>query len=143
MDIKQDTTITVDQVIRSQERIKFVFFIWGILGCVILARTFFIQGPKHTYFTELGSKQYISSTPINFDRGTIFFSHFEKEPVPVAELKTTYTIAIDPTQITKPEDSYTRIHKYIELNKEEFINKTAKQKDNNIPTQFLHGYKRY
>jgi cell division protein FtsI/penicillin-binding protein 2 len=129
MDIKQDTTITVDQVIRSQERIKFVFFIWGILGCVILARTFFIQGPKHTYFTELGSKQYISSTPINFDRGTIFFSHFEKEPVPVAELKTTYTIAIDPTQITKPEDSYTRIHKYIELNKEEFINKTEKQND--------------
>jgi cell division protein FtsI/penicillin-binding protein 2 len=130
MDIRQDTsTITVDQVIRSQERIKFVFFIWGILGCVIMARAFFIQGPKHNYFTDLGSKQYISSTPINFDRGTIFFSHFEKEPVPVAELKTTYSIAIDPTQISKPDDVYNRLHKYIELSKEDFINKAEKEND--------------
>ena len=120
---------TEDQEMRSKNRAHLVFFVWSIFVGIILVRALYIQGFKHSYYIDLANKQYISLTPISFDRGTVFFSEFKKDPVPVAQLRTTYRIAIDPTQLTNPDMVYTKISQYISLDKTIFLEKASKKND--------------
>lgn len=125
-----NSEITEEQRMRSTDRAHFVLFLWLILALIIIARAFYIQVVQHNYYTELGNKQYISSTPINFDRGTILFSHYKGTPVPAAQLRTSYRIALDPTQIKDAELLYESMSKYIpSLEKTSFIEKATKQND--------------
>ncbi|MCF7843840.1 penicillin-binding protein 2 [Candidatus Gracilibacteria bacterium] len=100
-----------------------------LVSIVIVARAFYVQIVQHNYYTKLGNKQYVSSVPINFDRGTIFFSRYKGSPVPAAQLKTTYRIAIDPTQIKDAEALYVVLDKYIPLDEEAFLKKANKLDD--------------
>jgi cell division protein FtsI/penicillin-binding protein 2 len=121
--------ISEDQEIRSKDRIDFVLLIWLAIAIVIIFRAFYIQVVKHSYYTDLANKQYISKTAVNFDRGTIYFSQFKGVPVPAAQLRTTYRIAIDPTQIIDKESTYTKINAIVPLDKAEFLAKAGKQDD--------------
>lgn len=71
---------------RSIYRVHLVIFMWLVVAIIILIRSFYVQVLKHNEYTALADRQYISSTPINFDRGAIFFSHYKKEPVLAGEL---------------------------------------------------------
>lgn len=126
---KRVPTISADQENRSKDRIDLVLLGWLLITLVIMGRAFYVQVVKHTYYTDLADKQYISSTPINFDRGNIYFSRYKGTVVPAAQLRTTYRIAIDPTQIAKPESLYTQLSKVITLDKEAFMAKATKEND--------------
>ncbi|MFA5131980.1 MAG: penicillin-binding protein 2 [Candidatus Paceibacterota bacterium] len=129
MRTSSDTTITEDQKLRSEYRAHLVIFVWFVLASVIVGKAFYIQVVKHDAYTALADKQYISTTPINFDRGTIFFSHFHGEPILAAELRTTYRIALDPSAITNAEILYTKLNAYIPLDKDVFMAKATKKND--------------
>ncbi len=129
MHINNDDTTNEDQRLRSEYRAYLVIFIWFILAFVIVGRAFFIQVIKHTYYIGQADKQYVSSTPINFDRGSILFSHYNGEVVPAAQLNTMYRIAIDPTQIKDVEDLYAKLSAVIPLDKTTFIEKATKKND--------------
>ena len=121
--------ITEEQEMRSNDRAHLVFLIWFFFACIIILRALYIQTFKHAYYVDQANKQYVSLTPVNFDRGTIFFSQYKKESVPVAQLRTTYRIAVDPTQIADAEILYTKLSQYITLDKDTFIQKATKQND--------------
>lgn len=118
-----------EQKLRSNDRAYIILFFWLIVASCIIIRAFYVQVLEHTYYLGLGSKQYISSVPINFDRGTIFFSHYQGSPVPVAQLRTTYRIAIDPTQIKNVQALYVNLIKYLQLDKVSFLEKANKKDD--------------
>lgn len=128
-DKKISNMLTEEQEMRSKDRIDFVLLAWLLLAVVLLGRAFYIQVVKHSYYTSLADKQYISKIPINFDRGTIYFSRYKAAVVPAAQLRTTYRIAIDPTQITKPENLYTSLNAVVPLAKDDFLAKAAKVND--------------
>lgn len=121
--------ISHDQEVRSKDRIDFILLVWFVIVLAIVGRAFYVQVIKHSYYTDLASKQYISQTPINFDRGIIYFSRYKGLPVPAAQLETRYRIAIDPAQVSNAELLYTQLSKVIALNKEEFIAKASKEND--------------
>lgn len=121
--------ITEEQIRRSIDRGHLVLIMLLLVSIVIVARAFYVQIVQHNYYTKLGNKQYVSSVPINFDRGTIFFSRYKGSPVPAAQLKTTYRIAIDPTQIKDAEALYVVLDKYIPLDEEAFLKKANKLDD--------------
>jgi cell division protein FtsI/penicillin-binding protein 2 len=118
-----------DQRLRSNDRAYFVLFLWLFLAFCIVIRAFYVQVLRHAYYVDLGSKQYVSSVPINFDRGTIFFSRYQGTPVPAAQLRTTYRIAIDPTQIKDADLLYSKLVKYLPLEKVSFLEKANKKND--------------
>lgn len=122
-------TVTEDQRLRSEYRAHLILFLWFIFACIVLARAFYVQVIKHEYYTSLADRQYISTIPINFDRGSIFFSHYKGEVVPAAQLKTTYRIAIDPTQIKDVNVLYERLSKVIPIDKTSFFEKANKKND--------------
>jgi cell division protein FtsI (penicillin-binding protein 3)/stage V sporulation protein D (sporulation-specific penicillin-binding protein) len=123
------TTVTEEHKMRSNDRAHLVLFLWVVFACGILGRAFYVQVVQHEHYVSLGNKQYISSVPINFDRGTILFSHYGNTPVPAAQLQTTYRIAIDPTQVKDATILFTQLSKYIPLEKVSFLEKVSKKND--------------
>lgn len=121
--------ITDNQRLRSEDRAHLVIFLWFIFACIVVFKAFYIQVVKHNYYTNLADKQYTSVTPINFDRGSILFSHYKGEPVPAAQLRTTYRVVIDPTQIKDAEDLYAKLSKFLTLEKTTFLEKATKKND--------------
>jgi stage V sporulation protein D (sporulation-specific penicillin-binding protein) len=121
--------LTEDQEMRSKDRAHLVLVLWFIFALVVIGKSFYIQVIKHNYYVNEAKNQYISSTPINFDRGSIFFTHYKGAPVPAAQLRTTYRIAIDPTQIKDPEIVYATLNEFVPLEKDVFIVKATKEKD--------------
>lgn len=121
--------ITDDQRLRSEYRAHLIIVLWFLFALVMIGRAFYIQVIKHSYYADLADRQYISTTPINFDRGSILFSHYQGEPVPAAQLRTRYRIAIDPVQIQDPALLYTRISKIVPLDKASFMEKAMKKTD--------------
>ncbi len=129
MHAKKESTISEDQENRSKDRIDFVLLIWLLITLVIVGKAFYIQIIKHTYYTDLADKQYTSKVPINFDRGNIYFSRYKGTVVPAAQLRTTYRIAIDPTQVSNPEALYRSLSSVLTLDKEDFFAKAGKEDD--------------
>lgn len=123
------TDITEEQKLRSMDRAHLVILVWFLVALVVVGRAAYIQTVKHSYYQDLAMRQYVSSAPLNFDRGTIFFSDLGKEPVPAAQLKTTYRIAIDPSVIDNPEEMYSKLSAYITLDREDFIARASKKND--------------
>lgn len=121
--------LTENQKMRSVYRAHLVILLWLLVALVILGRAFYIQVVQHRYFTDLADKQYVSSGAVNFDRGTVFFSHYREELVPGAQLKTTYRIAIDPTVIVNASSTFEKLALHIPLEKEDFLARAAKKDD--------------
>ena len=129
MHAKKESTISEDQENRSKDRIDFILLVWLLVAIVIAGRDFYIQVIRHTYYTDLADKQYISTTPRNFERGNIYFSRYKSAIVPAAQLRTTYRIAVDPSQITNPENLFKNISSIIPLEKEVFMERATKVND--------------
>src|SRR4051812_31464068 len=114
---------------RSVDRAHLVLVFGMIAVAIIIARAAYIQLFRHSYYIGLADKQYISTIPSSFDRGTILYSNYGGAPVPAAQLATTYRIAIDPTVITDANTAYQKLSQYLPLDKEVFVAKATKKND--------------
>jgi cell division protein FtsI (penicillin-binding protein 3)/stage V sporulation protein D (sporulation-specific penicillin-binding protein) len=121
--------LTKEQELRSYDRAHLVLSVWLLFAVFMVGRAFYIQVLQHKHYIDIASNQYVSSTPVNFDRGTIYFSSFKGAPVPAAQLRTWYRIAIDPTQIADPAILYTKLSSAISLDKDAFMAKATKKND--------------
>jgi cell division protein FtsI/penicillin-binding protein 2 len=125
----RDIEITEDQRLRSLDRAHLIIIFWFFVALLIVGRALYVQVFKHSYYVDQANRQYVSSAPLNFDRGTIFFSNYGKEPVPAAQLKTTYRIAIDPTVIVDATSTYEKLAKHVPLERGDFMAHAAKKSD--------------
>ncbi len=127
---KQKKNIAELQENRSKERIDFLLLFWLVVVLVILSRALYVQVLRHEHYTALADKQYISQTPSNFDRGTIYFSKYKGQLVPAAQLRTTYRIAISPNAITDKQKVFSSLREVIPtLDEEMFFAKASKEND--------------
>lgn len=115
--------------LRSRDRIDFLLLVWGVVLFVILGRAFYIQVIQHNHYNNIADKQYVAETPLNFDRGSIFFSRYKSQPVPAAQLRTTYRLVVDPTQVENKESLYKEILKVVPIEKSSFMDKVSKIDD--------------
>lgn len=130
MGIKTKSVETpISHIERSNYRIRIIMYFALLLALIIIFRAFYIQVIKHNYYISLADRQYVSTMPAAFDRGTIFLSHHHGDPVPAAQLITEYRVAIDPTVIVDKEAAYNILSSYLTLDKQEFLNKANKLND--------------
>jgi cell division protein FtsI/penicillin-binding protein 2 len=110
-------------------RIHIVGLFLFLLFLIIFGRIFYIQVFKHNHFSSIAEDQYSSVTQEGFDRGSIYFSNRKGEPVPAAQLKTLYTIALDTTALKNPTSTYEILSKYVTIEPELFFEKASKLND--------------
>lgn len=121
--------ITENQIMRSKDRGHFIVFSGFILLFIVIARIFYIQVVQHDYYLALGNKQYVASVLLNFDRGSVYFSHYKGSPVPAAQLESVYHVAIDPAQVKDAQVLYTKLSSVIPLDEQTFLEKANKKDD--------------
>ncbi|MCK5592244.1 MAG: penicillin-binding protein 2, partial [Candidatus Pacebacteria bacterium] len=74
-------------------------------------------------------RQYIAPRVDNFDRGTIYFSEKDGTRVSAATLKSGFTLAINPSQITDISGTYEKLSSVVEIEKELFFFRAGKTDD--------------
>ncbi len=121
----------IDQtkVERSIYRVHLVGIVWLLFLCVIVGRLFYIQIIDTSTYKTLAQNQYTKQVPTGFDRGTVLLQHYKSDPVPLAQITTTYTLAIDPTRISVPEEAYEEISEVMPLSRDVFMAKAKKVDD--------------
>ena len=125
----RENEIIKSQELRSIHRAQLLSLVWILFALVIILRAGYIQIIKHSYYTDLGDKQYVSRVNTGFDRGSILFSHYKGEPIPAGVLISLYRVAIDPTVIKDKEDVYKKLSERITLDKSSFMEKASKLND--------------
>lgn len=130
MHANPEEQLNEDQRLRSEDRSHLVMLLWFLVALFIASRAFYIQVVKHSYYVDVADRQYITNGPVNFDRGTVFFSHYREELVPAAQLSTTYRVAIDPTAISNATSTYEKLVAHLPLlDRVSFMARAAKESD--------------
>lgn len=93
-------------VMPNQSRIKLIGILICVGAAVIAAKLYYIQVIQRDKYTAQADRQYVSRAQALFDRGTIYFSPREGQPISAATLAAGYTVALEPKKIDHPEDVY-------------------------------------
>lgn len=110
------------------KRIKIVGFLVSFVAFLVIARLFQVQVINSSYYQGKGENSY-SSKISAIDRGSIYFKEKEGNLVGGAVMKTGYILAIKPDLVIDPEILYSKLDPFIEMEKEEFIQKAGKKGD--------------
>ncbi|MDP3726607.1 MAG: penicillin-binding transpeptidase domain-containing protein, partial [bacterium] len=78
-------------------RIRFLYIFIAMVAIIFIGKLFFIQIMHGEDYVEQASNQYISPIAHIFDRGSIFFTKKDGGLLSGATLKSSYTVAINPT----------------------------------------------
>jgi len=98
------------------------------VGGSVIVRLFFIQiveGEDYRQESENQNRHLYNQT---FSRGRIFFKDRDGTLISAATLQAGYNLAINPSRIVSPSDTYDKLKELVELNKQDFLT-AVKQKD--------------
>lgn len=110
-------------------RIRLVTITIMLFAAILVAKLYLIQVVSGDTFADKADRQYTKPAGGVFSRGNIFFQTKNSTQIAAATLKTGYTVAINPKLLKDPESAYNSISEFIELDKDDFLNKAAKSTD--------------
>lgn len=117
-------------------RVGFRLRVYTIAGAILLfailliVRLYFVQIVEGNNYQTLADRQYKYSGNHLYDRGSIFFTDKSGILVAAARLKSGFTVAINPQNVSDSNGAYAKLANYIkELEKERFTAQVAKKDD--------------
>lgn len=113
----------------SLSRIRFLSFCILAVALLIIARLYIVQITEHDTYTDKADRQYARSTGNVFTRNSIYFTSKTGEEVSAATLKTGFTVAVNPQLLKNPDGAFQKLAGFLDIPKEEFLQKVTKQND--------------
>ncbi|HVS79382.1 MAG TPA: penicillin-binding protein 2 [Candidatus Paceibacterota bacterium] len=110
-------------------RIRFISIVTMLFSLVLIGRLYSIQIVSGSEFTARAEHQYLNNDYSLYDRGTIYFTNKDGTLVPAATLKTGYTIAINPEQLTDATGTYEKLDALTPVDKNLFMASASKADD--------------
>lgn len=114
-----------NNIVRIRVVATFVVF----FAVILVARLYFIQIVHGDEFSERADHQYVRPSQNLFDRGTIFFEDKDGRLISGATLKTGFIVAVNPSTLEYPEDTYNRLSSFIALEEEEYLWRVGNKDD--------------
>ncbi|OGG41969.1 hypothetical protein A2837_02045 [Candidatus Kaiserbacteria bacterium RIFCSPHIGHO2_01_FULL_46_22] len=106
-------------------RIRLITFCVFFLALVLTVRLYYLQIIRHDDFLAEGQNQYVHSVNKLYDRGSIYFTTKNGEHIAAATVQSGYVLALNPSRMEDPEQAFTALQTFIELPREEFIEKAT------------------
>lgn len=107
----------------NQGRIKLI----GVLVClgalIIGVKLYYVQVVKGSVYAAQADRQYVSTSQVVFDRGSIYFSPRQGAPISAATLGAGYTVALEPKKIEHPEDVFNVLSGILSINSDLLLSK--------------------
>lgn len=110
-------------------RIRVVSGVVILVALVLVTKLYTVQVMHGDAYSDRGDRQYVRHSGNNFDRGSIVFETKDGDRIDAATIKRGYTIAINPSIINNPEDTFNVLSTYLDLDAEEFVEKASKEDD--------------
>ncbi len=111
----------------ARARLLSLFFI--IAAGLLALRLYFVQIIHGAEYRKSALGQYVEPSPDTQDRGNIFFTKKDGDPVAAAVMQTGWRIAIDPKEILDPENVFEKLNAATPLDHERFSASAAKKND--------------
>ncbi|MDC1205638.1 hypothetical protein N8083_02205, partial [Candidatus Pacebacteria bacterium] len=109
-------------------RIRIITGIVLTLSLLLVVRLYQLQIINHDEYLAKGEQQYVHTVRDLYTRGSIYLTSKENERVSAATVQTGFLLAIDPTRIVNPNDTYNVLKDLIELEYDSFVGKASNQK---------------
>src|SRR3989344_2995663 len=90
-------------------RLRLLSGILFVFAALIVLRLYFVQVVHGADYAPRAEKQYISASQELFSRGTIYFTRKDGSTLSAATLTNGFTVAMNPEQLTDPEEAYGRL----------------------------------
>lgn len=102
----------------------------ALIAFLLVVRLYFVQIVHGQEFALRAERQYVSSSQVLFDRGSIFFTRKDGTQISAATLASGFLIAIDPETLKNPEMVYNQILAHVPtLDHTAFMASAAKTSD--------------
>lgn len=102
----------------------------ALIALLLVVRLYFVQIVHGAEYSLRAEHQYVSSSQVLFDRGSIYFTTKDGTEVSAATLATGFLIAIDPETLKDPEKAYDAILAHVpSLDHDAFMASAAKKDD--------------
>ena len=113
----------------STTRLRITAGLIVAFGLLFIIRLYYLQVLHGPSFRIEAEKQYVSSIPNMFDRGSIFLKQKDGKLINGATINSGYVISITPKLLQNKEQAYQAIAKIIPLDHTEFIEQAKKETD--------------
>lgn len=110
-------------------RIRLLLGCLSIFAVVIVVKLYTIQIVHGEAYAEKADAQYVQPTITVFERGAIFLETKTGTRVGAATMKDGYTLIMNPSLLKEPQNAYTALSQYIDLDPNVFNQKAAKSAD--------------
>lgn len=100
------------------------------LALLLILRLYFVQVVDGKDYALAAEHQYVSSSESLFSRGSIYFTRKDGTLISAATLSTGFTIAINPSLLSKTEEAFTLISSQVPtIDRDAFFAAASKEKD--------------
>lgn len=116
---------------REQFQFRLRVIATGIVIVVLLlvARLYVLQIERGDELSSRADRQYVRPQEGLFERGTIFFEDKNGARIRGAIVQSGFSLALNPTRIEDPEETYSEVSTVIELDEEDFLTRARKEDD--------------
>ncbi len=111
------------------QRISIIITGVAILGGIIVIRLFMLQVIDSKEYRDRAERQYVTPSNSVFDRGSIYFTSKDGTTVAAATIQDGFKAAINPSQITNPDQLYTAINAVVPVVQSDVLASIAKKND--------------
>jgi len=107
-------------------RIKFLSACVFLFALVLVFKLYLVQIVHSESLSDQADKQYYRLQPNIFNRGSIYFTNKDGTLLPAAIQKTGFSVSINPSVISNPENVYKELAQFVRIDKESFMAKMKK-----------------
>ncbi len=113
----------------SRTRLRILSGITVLFGLLFIVRLYYLQVIHGAQFRVEAEKQYVSTEPNIFDRGSIYFTQKDNKLVSAATINSGFVVSITPKLLIDKEAAYKALSSVIPLEHDAFIEKARKDTD--------------
>jgi stage V sporulation protein D (sporulation-specific penicillin-binding protein) len=113
----------------ERKRLRVISIIVIGIALMYIGRLYYLGIMHGAEFAREADKQYVSSVPEIYDRGTIYFREKTGKLVAAATLASGYLISVSPKDIGNAEAAYEKMSMVVPIDRTEFMAKMAKKDD--------------
>lgn len=110
-------------------RVRFLLGAFILVSLVVILKLYFLQIVHGKEYMAKADRQAIRPQAGVFSRGSILFTDRLGKEIAAATLKSGYTLAIKPSDVTNKEEAYEKLSRVVTLDRTAFMTKASKRND--------------
>lgn len=110
-------------------RVRLLLVPFLLIAAILIGKLYFLQVVHGKAYAARADRQAVRPQAGLFDRGSIYFTTREGDPIAAATLTSGFTLALKPTEIQNPEELFAALSPIVELEREDFLAKAGKSGD--------------